>query len=912
MTTREPDGLPSQYAPAEVEAPRYEHWEKAGYFTPEAQENPDAPSFTIVLPPPNVTGSLHIGHALDHTLMDTLTRRRRMQGYRTLWLPGMDHAGIATQNVVERELARDGLSRHDLGREAFVGRVWEWKAEYGGRILGQMRRLGDSVDWSRERFTMDEGLSRAVQTIFKRLFDDDLIYRAERIINWCPRCLTALSDIEVDHTDDEGELVSIRYGEGDSASPGGRPPGTPPTSIIVATTRAETMLGDTAVAVHPDDDRYRHLVGKTVELPLTGRSIPIVADEHVDPAFGTGAVKVTPAHDPNDFEIGRRHNLPGLSIMDERGVITAPGPFQGLDRFEARPAVVAALRADGRIVAEVRPYVHAVGHCSRCGTTVEPRQSLQWFVRVAPLARAAGDAVRDGRVRLSPAEMNARYFGWVDDMHDWCISRQLWWGHRIPVFYGPNGDVRCVGPDEAPPEGWTQDPDVLDTWFSSALWPFSTLGWPDDTADLRAFYPTTVLVTGYDILFFWVARMMMFGLYAMRGRPAQDAVPFRTVALHGLVRDQYGKKMSKSRGNTVDPLEWIERFGADAVRFTLARGSNPGSDTAVSEDWAAGSRNFCNKLWNATRFALLNGATTVPIRGDAPPEPPGRTPDLAIVPGMPGSELAVADRWILSRLSSVIAEVDGLLEQYEFGKACEALYHFAWDEFCDWYLELAKVPLSFSVGTGEPGSGDERAAETTRRVLGFVLDQMLRLLHPVMPFVTDELWCALTGEDSVMMVAWPCYEFSDPAAESEIASLMRLVTEIRRFRSDQGLRPGQRVPARLAGLEATALAAHEDSIRALLRLVPPADGFGVSASLAAEGVTVELDLAGTVDVEAERKRLDKDLAAARKEAKQMSAKLGNAAFTDKAPADVVEKTRQRLAAAEADIARLESRLATLA
>ena len=824
MTTREPEGLPSQYAPAEVETRRYEHWEKAGYFTPEAQENPAAPSFSIVLPPPNVTGSLHIGHALDHTLMDTLTRRRRMQGYRTLWLPGMDHAGIATQNVVERELAKEGLSRHDLGREAFVERVWQWKAEYGGKILSQMRRLGDSVDWSRERFTMDEGLSRAVQTIFKRLYDDNLIYRAERIINWCPRCLTALSDIEVDHTDDEGELVSIRYGDG-------------PDSIVVATTRAETMLGDTAVAVHPDDERYKHLIGKTVELPLTGRRIPIVADEHVDPAFGTGAVKVTPAHDPNDFEIGRRHNLPSLSIMDEHGVITVPGPFQGLDRFEARPTIVRALREEGRIVSEVRPYVHAVGHCSRCGTTVEPRLSLQWFVRVAPLAKAAGDAVRDGRTRLSPTEMNARYFAWVDDMHDWCISRQLWWGHRIPVFYGPNGEVRCLGPDETPPEGWTQDPDVLDTWFSSALWPFSTLGWPDDTQDLRTFYPTSALVTGYDILFFWVARMMMFGLYAMRDRPPQDAVPFRTVVLHGLVRDQYGKKMSKSRGNTVDPLDWIERFGADAVRFTLARGSNPGSDTSISEEWAAGSRNFCNKLWNATRFALLNGATTGPFRIE---------------------DLSTTDRWILSRLSSVIAEVDGLLEQFEFGKTCEALYHFAWDEFCDWYLELTKVPLA---------SGDERAAETTRRVLGFVLDQMLRLLHPVIPFVTDELWRALTGEDSVMVADWPSYEFSDPAAEAEIASLMRLVTEIRRFRSDQGLRPGQRVPARLTGIESTPLAPHEESIRTLLRLTPPEAGFAVSASFAIEGVTVELDLAGTVDIEAERRRLEKDLTAARKEAR---------------------------------------------
>jgi valyl-tRNA synthetase len=875
--TQQQEGLPSQYSPAEVEARRYEFWEKAGYFTPEvlgdaAQENPGAPAYTIVLPPPNVTGILHIGHALNHTLSDILVRRRRMQGYRTLWLPGMDHAGIATQNVVERELATEGLSRHDLGRDAFVERVWQWKATYGGRILSQMRRLGDSVDWSRERFTMDEGLSRAVQTIFKRLYDDGLIYRAERIINWCPRCLTALSDIEVDHSDDDGELVSIRYGDGAD-------------SIVVATTRAETMLGDTAVAVHPDDERYRHLVGTEVELPLTGRRIPVVADAHVDPAFGTGAVKVTPAHDPNDFEIGRRHNLPVLVVMDERGVITAHGPFEGLDRFEARPAVVQALREEGRIVKEVRPYVHAVGHCSRCSTTVEPRLSLQWFVNVAPLAKAAGDAVRDGRVRISPPEMNARYFGWVDDMHDWCISRQLWWGHRIPVWYSPAGpdgsqEVRCVGPDETAPEGWTQDSDVLDTWFSSALWPFSTLGWPDDTPDLRDFYPTSVLITAYDILFFWVARMMMFGLYANRGKAPADAVPFKSIVLHGLVRDQFGKKMSKSKGNVVDPIDWMERFGTDATRFTLARGATPGSDEAISEDWAAGSRNFCNKLWNATRFALMNGAQSEEPAGD----------------------LAVADRWILSRLSGVIAEVDGLLERFEFGKACEALYHFAWDEFCDWYLELAKVPLA---------GGDEAAVRRTRRVLGFVLDQMLRLLHPVMPFVTDELWCALTGRDSVMMAAWPAFTFEDRPAEAEIGSLMRLVTEVRQFRSAQGLKPGQRVPARLAGIEATPLAGHEEEIRSLLRLTAPEGGFTSSASLLAEGITVELNLAGTVDVAAERRRLEKDLAAALKEAAQMTAKLGNEAFTAKAPAEVIEKSRARLAAAEADIATLESRLAAL-
>ncbi|MFI5066282.1 MAG: valine--tRNA ligase [Streptosporangiales bacterium] len=869
--------------PGDVEDRLYESWEKRGLMHADADAaGPDAPPFCIVIPPPNVTGSLHIGHALDHTLIDSLVRRRRMQGYTTLWLPGMDHAGIATQNVVERELAKDGLSRHDLGREAFVERVWQWKAESGGKILGQMRRLGDSVDWSRERFTMDEGLSRAVQTIFKRLFDDGLIYRAERIINWCPRCLTALSDIEVDHSDEDGELVSIRYGDGDE-------------QVVVATTRAETMLGDTAVAVHPDDARYAHLIGREVQLPLSSRRIPVVADPHVDPEFGTGAVKVTPAHDPDDFEIGRRHGLPSITILDEHGRVTAKGPFEDLDRFEARPAVVAALRADGRIVAEVRPYVHAVGHCMRCGTVVEPRLSLQWFVKVGPLAKAAGDAVRDGRVEIHPGEMAARYFAWVDDMHDWCISRQLWWGHRIPVWYGPDGQVRCLGPGEQPPagEGWRQDPDVLDTWFSSALWPCSTLGWPDDTEDLRVFYPTTVLVTGYDILFFWVARMMMFGLYAMSHREPAQAVPFRHVALHGLVRDSHGKKMSKSLGNTVDPLDWIGRFGADATRFTLARGASPGSDVSVSEEWVTGSRNFCNKLWNATRFALLNGAQV-----------PAQAPDPA---GLP-----TAARWILSRLAAVIAETDDLFERYEFGKICDTLYHFAWDEVCDWYLELAKPQLS---------GVDEAAAQATREVLGYVLDRLLKLLHPVMPFVTEELWTALTGGDSVMVAPWPGQRpaasgstgpaYHDPAAEAEITALMRLVTEVRRFRSDQGLRPAQPVPANLGGIGATVLAPHEPSIRALLRLTVPGGGFAPTATLVAERVTVELDTAAGIDVAAERRRLEKDLAAARKEAEQTERKLANDSFLAKAPADVVAKTRDRLAAAHADIDRITGRLAAL-
>jgi valyl-tRNA synthetase len=877
--------LPAQYSPGEVESRRYEAWVAAGYFTPDLAS--PAPAFTIVIPPPNVTGSLHIGHALDHTLIDALVRRRRMQGYKALWLPGMDHAGIATQNVVERELARDGLSRHDLGREAFVERVWQWKTESGGRILGQMRRLGDSVDWTRERFTMDAGLSRAVQTIFKRLYEDGLIYRAQRIINWCPRCLTALSDIEVEHTDDEGELVSIRYGDGDD-------------QIVVATTRVETMLGDTGVAVHPDDPRYAHLVGREIELPLTGRRIPVVADPHVDPEFGTGAVKVTPAHDPNDFEIGRRHDLPAVVIMDERGVITAPGPFQDLDRFEARPAVLAALRAEGRIVSERRPYLHAVGHCSRCGTTVEPRLSLQWFVKVAPLAKAAGDAVRDGRVRIYPQEMAARYFDWVDDMHDWCISRQLWWGHRIPVWYGPDGQVLCLGPDDDPPsgEGWEQDADVLDTWFSSALWPFSTLGWPQDTVDLRTFYPTSVLVTGYDILFFWVARMMLFGLYAMAAAGPEDSVPFRQVALHGLVRDQFGKKMSKTRGNTVDPLDWIDRFGADATRFTLARGATPGGDVAVSEEWVAGSRNFCNKLWNAARFALLNGA-------------------VAGQPLPPASELATVDRWILSRLAEVTAEVDELYEQFEFAKICEVLYHFAWDEFCDWYLELIKPVLTNTELTGQ----DEAPADATRRVLGEVLDRLLRLLHPVLPFVTEELWTAVTGGESVVMARWPGARAEevaglpalavDAGAQMEISSLMRLVTEVRRFRSDQGLRPGQQVPAALTGIGATPLAEHETRIRSLLRLTGPGDRFVPTGSVQAEGVIVELDTAAGLDVEAERKRLNKDLATARTDIEVAERKLASPSFVERAPAEIVAKNRQRLAAAQAEVRRLTERLATL-
>ncbi len=851
--------LASSFVPGDIEGPLYKKWIEAGYFTADANSSKEP--FTIVIPPPNVTGNLHIGHALDQTLQDCLTRLKRMQGFEALWLPGMDHAGIATQNVVEKQLAAQGLSRHDLGREDFVKKVWEWKAESGGQILGQMKRLGDSVDWSREAFTMDENLSAAVLTIFKKLFDQGLIYRAERIINWCPRCLTALSDIEVEHHDDEGEFVQVRYGDGEQ-------------SIVVATTRAETMMGDGAVAVHPDDPRYKHMIGTEVLLPLVNRMIPIIADELVDPEFGTGAVKVTAAHDPNDFEMAMRHNVPFVVIMNEHGVMDGTGTeFDGMDRFEARVAVVAKLKELGRIVAEKRPYVHAVGHCSRCDTTVEPRLSKQWFVKVAPLAKAAGDAVRDGRVKIEPQELAPRYFEWVDNMHDWCISRQLWWGHRIPVWYGPNGETIVVGPGEKAPAGYSQDPDVLDTWFSSALWPFSTLGWPHDTADVKKFYPTSVLVTGYDILFFWVARMMLFGLFAMDGVP-----PFHTIVLHGLVRDQFGKKMSKSRGNVVDPLEFIDKYGADALRFTLARGSNPGKDQALAEDWIAGSRNFATKLWNATRFAMMNGATT-----DGP------------LPAQ--SSLSAIDSWILSRLSETTTEYTALLESYEFARACETIYHFAWDDLCDWYLELSKEAFA---------SGN---AVASQRVLGHVLDTLFRLLHPVMPFITETLWTTLTGQETLVTAAWPMAEpgHVDKKSELLIGELQKIITEVRRFRNDQGVKPSQKIPGRfIAPADVTA---YSSAMAFLLKL--ELTDFTPSASVEIGAMKVELDLSGTVDVVAERARLEKDLATAQKDLKTAEVKLNNEGFIAKAPAAVVTEIKERLAATSADIERITAQLAAL-
>ena len=874
------EALPKTWEPGAVETGIYQGWVDAGYFTADATSA--KPPYSIVLPPPNVTGSLHMGHALDHTLMDALTRRKRMQGYEVLWLPGMDHAGIATQSLVEKQLAAKSTSKEDLGRDRFIEQVWEWKQQSGGTIGDQMRRLGDGVDWSRDRFTMDEGLSRAVRTIFKRLYDAGLIYQAERLVNWSPVLQTAISDLEVKYEEVEGELVSFRYGSLDDSAP----------HIVVATTRIETMLGDTAIAVHPDDDRYRHLVGTTLPHPFQDREIVVVADGHVDPEFGTGAVKVTPAHDPNDFEIGIRHNLAMPSIMDERGRITGTETqFDGLDRFEARVQVREALAGQGRIVAEKRPYLHSVGHSERSGEPIEPRLSLQWWVKVAALAKAAGDAVREGDIVIHPKNLEPRWFDWVDDMHDWCISRQLWWGHRIPIWHGPDGQRVCVGPDETPPEGWEQDPDVLDTWFSSALWPFSTMGWPDRTPDLEKFYPTSVLVTGYDILFFWVARMVMFGTFisdddAITGNGRRGPqVPFTNVFLHGLIRDEHGRKMSKSRGNGIDPLDWVELFGADALRFTLARGASPGGDLSIGEDHARASRNFATKLFNATRFALMNGAAPAPL------------PAL--------DELTDADRWILGRAEEVRAEVDAAFDIYEFSRACESLYHFAWDEFCDWYLELAKVQL---------GEGRDH----TTAVLAAVLDTVLKLLHPVMPFVTEVLWQALTGGESVVIADWPQPSGIelDSVAARRIADMQKLVTEVRRFRSDQGLADRQKVPARLGGVDEAGLAGQVAAVTALAWLTDAGADFSATAQvevrLSAGTVAVELDTSSTVDVGAERRRLEKDLAAAQKEMAATAAKLGNEAFLAKAPADVVDKIRDRQKLAHEESDRITARLAALA
>ena len=891
--TNRADALPKSWEPQAVEKDLYEGWVEKGYFTPDA--NSEAEPYSIVLPPPNVTGQLHMGHALDHTLIDSIIRRKRMQGYATLWLPGADHAGIATQTKVEAKLKEtEGKKRWDYEREEFIGKVWEWKEQYGGTIQNQMRAIGDSVDWSRERFTLDDGLSRAVQTIFKNLYDEGMIYQANRLVNWSPVLETAVSDIEVVYKDVEGELVSIRYGSLNDDEP----------HLIVATTRVETMLGDVAIAVHPDDERYADLVGK--ELPHPFRDdlkLKIIADDYVDMEFGTGAVKITPAHDPNDYAMGTRHDLDMPTVIDTTGHIADTGTrFDGLTREEARVEIREALREQGRIVKEIRPYVHSVGHSERSGESIEPRLSLQWFVDVAKMAKASGDAVREGDTTLHPQSLEPRYFEWVDDMHDWCISRQLWWGHRIPIWYGPEGedgqrDIVCVGPDEEPPAGYEQDPDVLDTWFSSALWPFSTLGWPEKTPDLEKFYPTNVLVTAYDILFFWVARMMMFGTFAGthtpellgEGTDGRPQVPFKDLYLHGLVRDEQGRKMSKSLGNGIDPMDWVRDYGADALRFTLARGANPGVDLPLGSDAAAAARNFATKLFNATKFALMNGAgvSTLPNR----------------------AELSDADRWILDRAEEVRAKVDAYLDDYQFAKANELLYHFTWDELCDWYLEIAKTQI--------PRDGVSEQGRNTQIVLGRVLDVVLRLLHPTMPFVTEVLWKALTGGESIVVAPWPTVADTnggatkDEVAARRIEDADKLITELRRFRSDQGVKPSQKVPGRL-DFAAADLSGQEELVRNLANTTVPDEDFDPSASievrLSQATVEVTLDTHGAVDVEAERKRLEKDLAKANKELEQTGKKLGNENFLSKAPEEVVNKIKERQQVAREEVERITSRL----
>ena len=906
--TNRADALPKSWDPQSVESDLYEGWVKAGYFTPSAES--EAEPYSIVLPPPNVTGQLHMGHALDHTLIDSIIRRKRMQGYATLWLPGADHAGIATQTKVEAKLKEtEGKSRWDYDRDEFIEKVWEWKREYGGTIQNQMRAIGDSVDWSRERFTLDDGLSRAVQTIFKQLYDEGLIYQANRLVNWSPVLETAVSDIEVVYKDVEGELVSIRYGSLNDDEP----------HLIVATTRVETMLGDVAIAVHPDDERYKDLVGQEFPHPFRDDlTLKVIADDYVDMEFGTGAVKITPAHDPNDYQMGLRHNLDMPNIMDTTGHIANTGTqFDGLTREEARVQIREALAEQGRIVKEIRPYVHSVGHSERSGEPVEPRLSLQWFVAVEKLAKYSGDAVREGDTVIHPTSLEPRYFDWVDDMHDWCISRQLWWGHRIPIWYGPEvtsasgektRDIVCVGPDEEPPAGYVQDPDVLDTWFSSALWPFSTLGWPEKTPDLEKFYPTNVLVTAYDILFFWVARMMMFGTFAGahtpellgEGKDGRPQIPFHDIYLHGLVRDEQGRKMSKSRGNGIDPMDWVRDYGADALRFTLARGANPGVDLPLGQDAAAASRNFATKLFNATKFALMNGAGV----GELPAR----------------DALTDADRWILDRAEEVRVQVDKYLDDYQFAKANELLYHFAWDELCDWYVEIAKTQIPRDFDSAETSDAERLTGHNTQLVLGRVLDVVLRLLHPTMPFVTEVLWKALTGGETIVVAPWPTQEDTNGGAEKDevaarrIADADKLITELRRFRSDQGVKPSQKVPGRL-DFAACDLVPLEAMIRNLANTTEPEDGFAPSASievrLTQATVEVALDTSGTVDVEAERKRLTKDLGKAEKELEQTGKKLANEAFLSKAPDTVVEKIRTRQQVAQEEVERITARLEAL-
>ena len=869
------------YDPSAIEKRWYPHWEESGAFKPSGDAA--AEPYSIVIPPPNVTGSLHVGHALNNTLQDVLTRFERLRGRDVLWQPGADHAGIATQMVVERQLAEEGKSRHDLGREAFIERVWQWKEESGGRIVNQLKRLGCSADWSRERFTMDEGLSRAVIKVFVEYYRQGLIYKDKRLVNWDPKLLTAISDLEVEPREVDGHFWHFRYPVEDSDE-----------ALVVATTRPETMLGDTAVAVHPEDERYAHLVGRHVILPLVGRKIPIVADEHADPEQGSGAVKITPAHDFNDFEVGRRHDLPLVNIFDRHARISdeAPETYRGMDRYEARKAVLADLEADG-LLEKVEPRRFTMPYGDRSGVVIEPWLTDQWYVDAGTLAKPAIAAVRAGRTRFVPSNWEKTYFQWMENIQPWCISRQLWWGHRIPAWYGPDGTIHVAETEEEAQaqagEGvpLEQDPDVLDTWFSSALWPFSTLGWPDETPELKRYYPTATLVTAFDIIFFWVARMMMSGLHFMQ------EVPFKDVYITSLVRDAKGEKMSKSKGNVIDPLDFIEKYGADALRFTMAALETQGRDIKLSEGVVAGYRNFGTKLWNAARFCHMNG-----IRGSEDIAPPAATLTL--------------NRWIVGELGKTAEAVTAALEAFRFDAAASAIYHFAWHSFCDWYVEFIKPVL-----LGE----DEAAAAETRAVAGWALDQILVLLHPVMPYITEELWHALASRERDLIVSrWPTVrgDIVDPAAAGEIDWLIRLISEIRSARAEVNVPAGAQIPALVRDLPADKrdwLTRNDELVRRLARLsridaVAETPDQGAIEVLVDEA-TVALPVADVIDFAEERARLEKSLAKAEKEAKGLKGRLANPQFTEKAPAEVVEQARARLAEEQATAEKLRAALARL-
>ena len=868
--------LPKVYDPRTVEKRIYDMWLEGGYF--KGVRDPEKKPFTIVIPPPNVTGQLHLGHAFDETLQDVLIRAKRMQGYAALWIPGTDHAGIATQIKVEAELRKEGLTRYDLGREKFLEKVWQWKEKYGGRIIEQLKTLGCSCDWDRLRFTMDEGCSRAVREVFVSLYEKGLIYKGNRIINWCPHCTTALSDAEVEHEEKGGHFWHIKYKLKDSDE-----------YLVIATTRPETMLGDTGIAVNPEDERYAHLVGKTAILPLVGRELPIVADEYVDREFGTGCVKMTPCHDPNDYEVGLRHNLEQILVLDENAKVINGGKYNGMDRYEARKAIVADLEEQGLLV-KVEEHIHNVGTCYRCGTVVEPMTSPQWFVKMAPLAKEALEVVNDGRIRFVPERFVKTYNNWLNNAHDWCISRQLWWGHQIPAWYCDDcGHVTVAREDptcceHCRSEHIHRDEDVLDTWFSSALWPFETLGWPEKTEDLAYFYPTSVLVTGYDILFFWVARMILSGNEHMK------QVPFRTVLFHGLIRDSQGRKMSKSLGNGVDPIEVIEQYGADALRFNIITGNSPGNDMRYYPERCEAMRNFANKIWNASRFVMMN---------------------LTIEKNELPDKLELEDRWILSKLNSLIREVTENLDKFELGIAASKIYDFIWDSYCDWYIELTKPRLN---------GDDEQARTGAQKVLLYVLTETLKLLHPFMPFITEEIWQALPHEGEVLMTqSYPvCSEaLAFPEDEARFESIMSAIKAIRARRSEMNVPPSRKARLIIAtdrpevfetGRVYLSKLAYASELEISRNAPEDLDGL---VAVVTDGAKLYMPLAELVDLEKERERIRKEIEKAQGDLARAESKLANEKFTAKAPENVVNAEREKAAKAKALIANLTESLKTL-